>query len=698
MNRPIGIPVRRSDAQKKIRGEAAYIADRRFEGQLYAKTLRSERPKARILDIRVPELPAGYTRVDRHDIPGLNRMRTVVSDHPVFAEDCVEYIGQPLFLLVGPDREILCDLAEQVRISYDDEPGIFTLEEAEKQDTVFTDYQYRKGNVEGAFRNAERIIEEEFRTGYQEHIYLEPQGIAAEYKNGILYVYGSMQCPYYVRNALLETMAITDKEMRVIQTVTGGAFGGKEEFPSLTACQVAVAAKKTGKPVVMIYDRDEDILCSTKRHPSKVRCRAALDGRGRVRGLEMDILLNAGAYNGLSPVVLQRTLFSATGAYDIPHLRIRGRNYRTNMLPSGAFRGFGAPQSIFAIEMLMQQIAVELGKDPLEYKMRHALRKGSKTCTGGRVREEVRLPEIVEKVKAMARYDQKRKDKKAFSGIGASLFIHGCGFTGRGESDIRGKVILSKDGDVVTLRVSSVEMGQGAETVLRKIVAQSLDLPLEQVHYAEVDTATVPDSGPTVASRTTMIVGGLLQECAKEMKTRWKEGEKFNVEKIYRHPSWLRWDDKTFQGNAYPVYSWGANIIEVEVDPVTYEITVKKVYAVYDVGVPVDIRTLDGQMQGGIAQGLGWATIEVMEGDAGHLKQTNLTDYKIPTSMDAPQMEIAYVNNPYPYGPFGAKCAGELPFVGSPPALAAAVSDALVRKINHIPLTPESLMEPENEH
>lgn len=697
MKNHISTPVRRSDAKKKIRGEAAYIADRHFEGQLYAKTIRSSRARADIRSVALPELPSGYYMVDHRDIPGVNHMRTVVSDHPIFAVDSVEYIGQPLFLILGPDLRVLCDLAAQVKIDYADKPAVFTLEEAEAQDTVFTDYQYQKGDAEAAFRDAVQIIEEEFSTGYQEHVYLEPQGIAAEYKKDVLHIYGSMQCPYYVRNALLDVMAIPDEKMRVIQTVTGGAFGGKEEFPSLTACQVAVAAKKTGKAVMMIYDRNEDIICSTKRHPSRVHCRAALDKKNHVIGLEMDIRLNAGAYNGLSPVVLQRALFSATGVYDIPHLRIRGRNYRTNMLPSGAFRGFGAPQSIFAIEMLMHQIAVRLKEDPLEYKMRHVLKRGSKTCTGGKVREEVKLPEIVKKVKEMAQYDKKRKERKSFSGIGTSLFLHGCGFTGRGESDIRGKVILSKDKDTVTLRVSSVEMGQGAETVLRKIVAQSLKLPMEKVIYAEVDTGAVPDSGPTVASRTTMIVGGLLQECAKEMKRRWREAEKIEIEKVYQHPSWLRWDDSTFQGDAYPVYSWGANIAEVEVDTLTYEITVQKIYAVYDVGVPVDIRALDGQMQGGIAQGIGWATIEVMEAEKGRLKQANLTDYKVPTSMDAPQMEIAYVNNPYPYGPFGAKCAGELPFSGSPPAVAAAVSDALGKKISAIPLTPESLMESDHE-
>ena len=698
MKESISTSVLRVDSRKKIRGEADYISDWKFENELYAKTLRSTKPKAKILNIDIPEIPEGYFIVDKNDVPGVNRMRTVVSDHPIFAEEDVQYIGQPILLVVGPDREKIYEITSQIKIKYKEEKALFTLEEAEKHSTVFTDYNFKKSDPETAFKHATRIIEDEYSTGYQEHVYLEPQGVAAEYKDDTLFVYGSMQCPFYVKNALLETMALAEDKIRVVQAVTGGAFGGKEEFPSLNGCHVAVATHKTRKPVVMIYDRDEDILCSTKRHPSITRFKAGLDEHDQLIALDIDVLLNAGAYNGLSPVVLQRAIFSATNVYNIEHLNVRGRNFMTNLVPSGAYRGFGAPQTLFGIEMLMHHLALTLGHDPLEYKMKHLLKQHDPTCTGGSVHEEVKMDEIINKAVESSGYYKKLKTNKKYQGIGISLFLHGCGFTGKGETLIKGKIILQKNGDTVTLKVSSVEMGQGAETVLPKIVAQTLDIPLENVIYEKVDTGLIPDSGPTVASRTTMIVGGLLRESAEEMKDRWDEAESFEVSKIYKHPDFLHWDNDTFHGDAYPVHSWGANIAEVEIDPVTYELTVKKITAVYDVGVPIDTRALVGQMQGGIVQGIGWATIEVMESAQGKLIHKNLTDYKIPTSMDVPEIDCDFVLNPYEFGPFGAKCAGELSFVGSPPAVAAAVENALGKPIKDLPITPEMLMEIDNEH
>jgi len=689
----ISKPIQRVDGPAKISGEAKYLDDMHFENRLYAKTLRSERAKARIKSIRRPELPDGFFIVDKNDVPGVNRMRTVVSDHPIFAEDSVEYIGQPILLVVGPERETIYDILTHIVIDYEDIEPLVTLEDAEAKSTVFTDYHYDKGNPAKAFAEAATIIEDEFRTGYQEHVYLEPQGMAAEYRDGTMFVYGSMQCPFYAEGALTEALSWDAKQIRVIQTVTGGAFGGKEEFPSLTACQVAVASLKTKRPVILIYDRDEDIICSTKRHPSIVRYKAALNEENDVIALDIDALLDAGAYNGLSPVVLQRAIFSATGVYNFPHLNVRGRNFMTNKVPSGAYRGFGAPQTIFGTEMLMHNIAEKLDLDPLNYKMRHMLKRGDATCTGGQIRDIVKLPEIIDKVIAMSDYRKKYKSGEKYSGVGISLFLHGCGFTGNGEQMIKGKIILKKSGETVILKVSSTEMGQGAETVLRKIVAYSLDISLEQVKYESVDTGLIPDSGPTVASRTTMIVGGLLRQASLELKDRWDAAEDVEVSKSYKHPDFLEWDNDTFKGDAYPVYSWGANVVEVAIDPVTYEIDVKKIWAVYDVGMPIDETTLIGQMQGGIAQGIGWATIEVMETDHGRLLQKNLTDYKVPTSMDAPPIDCEFISQPYEFGPFGAKCAGELPFVGAPPAAAAAVSHALKIPITSIPLTPENLME-----
>lgn len=694
----ISTSVIRVDSRKKTRGEARYISDRRFEHMLYAKTVRSTKAKAEILSISLPVMPPEYFMVGKDDVPGINRMKTVVPDHPLFAEQKVSYIGQPILLIVGPDREKVRELASRVGITYREEKPVLTLEEAEELSQPFTDYHYEKGNMQKAFAKATSHIEDTFSTGYQEHVYLEPQGIAAEYKDSILFVYGSMQCPYYVKNALQESMDLPEDKLRVIQTVTGGAFGGKEEFPSLMACQTAVAARKTGRPVMMIYDRSEDMISTTKRHPSLIRYKGALDEQQRLIALDIDVLLNAGAYSGISPVVLQRALFSATGVYNIPNLRVRGRNLMTNTVPAGAFRGFGAPQTIFGIEMLLHNIAVKLGTDPLQYKMRHILKQHDATCTGGHIHEEVKLPEMVRKIRSMSDYDNNRSGDIKYRGTGVSLFLHGCGFTGRGESDIKGKIILCKKKDKVTIKVSSVEMGQGAETVLPKIVAATLGIPIEKVLYEKIDTGRIPDSGPTVASRTTMIVGGLLQKSAAEMKKKWNQNDVLEISKSYKHPDYLYWDDGAFRGDAYPVYSWGVNVAEVEVDPVSYELTVKKIYAVYDVGVPIDKRALRGQVQGGIVQGAGWATIEVMETDKGKLKQADLTDYKIPTSMDVPEIHCDFVENPYPFGPFGAKCAGELPFTGAPPAIAAAVSNALGKKVNDIPITPEKLMELENDN
>ena len=698
MKEQISKSIPRVDVKPKIKGEAKYIADTEFKNRLFARTVRSSRPKAKIISIDFPDIPKGYFIIDKNDVPGKNHMCTVVSDHPIFAEDNVQYIGQPILLVVGPDKEIIWDIVTKINIEYQEEQPLLTIEKAEETSSIFTDYQYDKGNPSEIFRNAKKIYKEEFSTGYQEHVYLEPNGMVAEFINDTLFVYGSMQCPFYAKNALMETMNLNGDNIRVVQSITGGAFGGKEEFPSLTACQVAIAAKKTQKPVMMIYDREEDIICSTKRHPSKVRYKVVLDENNNISALDIDVIFNAGAYNGLSPVVLQRGIFSATGVYNIPHLSVHGRNFMTNSVPSGAYRGFGAPQTIFAIEMLFNNIAKKLNIEPLEYKHRHLLKKNDPTCTGGQIRDEVKLKEIIAQVTKNSDYYKKLKNPKKYYGIGISLFLHGCGFTGKGESMINGEIILSKNDYIVTLKVSSVEMGQGAETCLRKIVAYTLEIPIEHVIYEKVDTGLIPDSGPTVASRTTMIVGGLLRGAALEMKERWKEADSFEVSKTYKHHDFLNWNDDKFQGDAYPVYSWGANVAEVEIDPLTYELTVKKLDATYDVGVPIDQRSLRGQMQGGILQGIGWATIEIMEQDNGKLKQKNLTDYKIPTSMDIPEINIDFISNPYEFGPFGAKCAGELPFVGAPPAIAAAVSNALGKDVNHLPITPEKLLEIDNEN
>ena len=700
----ISEPVRRFDAPQKIAGIARFIDDHYEEGMLYGRIVRSKRVRARIKNIRVPELPEGYYVIGADDIPGKNRIKMIFDDWPFLAEDIVNYFGEPVLLVVGPCREKVYEISESITIEYEDIPPILSVDEALEnkkppiygENNLFADYIYEKGDVERAFNEADEVIEEEFKTGFQEHIYLEPQGMIARYKDGRIEVFGSMQCPFYVKNALVQEFGFESEKIRVVQTTTGGGFGGKEEYPSQIAGIAALGAYKTGRTVKLVYDRAEDVEFTTKRHPAYIRIKAAIKNE-RVTGLEVDIVLNAGAYAGLSSVVLQRAMFAATGAYRIDNVRVLGKAVATNIVPMGAFRGFGAPQAIFAVETFMNHVAKRLSKEPVEFKLSHRYRKGDRTATGGLLRSEVKLPEIVDRVLSMSDYYNKKKktgrgDK--LYGIGFSMFLHGCGFTGNGEEILKSVARLRKRKDnKVEILISNVEMGQGPQTTLRKVVAEVLGIPYEDVIYENPDTDRVPDSGPTVASRTAMIVGGLLYRAATELKEKWRDGEEIIVEKQYRHPEYIKWDQQKFKGDAYPEYSWGANVIEVEIDPVTYEIDVKKAYAVFDLGTPLDRRIIEGQIHGGMLQGIGYATLEVMEQKDGRFLQRTITDYIIPTALDAPLFETDLVVEPYEHGPFGAKCAGELTFVGAAPAVCAAVEDALGVNLYEIPIRPEKLLE-----
>ena len=706
LKKRISEPVKRVDGPLKIKGEAKFVDDYIFDDVLHAVTVRSEKPRAKIKSIKIPPLPSGYFIVDKNDVPGKNRVKMILDDMPFFAEDVVNYVGEPILLVVGPDLEKVYGIASRVKIEYEDLPPILSIEEALTsnkppiygEDNLFGDYYFEKGNLDSCFKKADLIIRDEYRTGYQEHIYLEPQGMLGFYENGRVAVYGSMQCPYYVKNALVEALGWPEDKVRVVATTTGGGFGGKEEYPSLIAGHVALAAIKTKKPVKLIFDRKEDIEVTTKRHPSLIKFRTALDDNHNIMGMDVDIILDGGAYAGLSTVVLQRAMFAATGVYRIPNVRVRGRVVATNKVPSGAFRGFGAPQAFFAIEMHMHHLAQKLGVDPLEFKLKHVLKKGDYTSTGGLIRSEVKLQEMVEIIDSMSRYRDKyrkfKKEREKLRGIGISLFFHGCGFTGKGEEIIKGKVKLRKrrDGKVEIL-VANVDMGQGPLTTLRKIVSHTLHIPLDDVIYENPDTDRVPDSGPTVASRTVMIVGGLLERAARELRERWNEAPELEVSRVYKHPEYIRWNQERMEGDAYPEYSWGANVVEVEVDPITYEVEVKGIWAVYDIGVAIDERIIKGQIEGGIVQGLAYALMEKMEMKNGKILHNTLTDYIIPTSKDFPKIESRLVENPYKYGPFGAKCAGELPFVGAAPAVCAAIQHALGIPVKKIPVTPEDIMD-----
>lgn len=707
MKNTISRPVPRTDGPDKTSGKAKYIADYPIAGVLHGRLVLSKKPRARILSIALPELPPGYHALSGEDFPASNRVHMIHDDWPFFAEGEVSYLGQPLLLLLGEDREVLHGLVSAVRVEYEELPAVYSLEESEKGKTIifgrdnsFASYKILKGEPEKSFKAAARIFEGIYETGAQEHIYMEPQGMLAEYKEGVISVYGSMQCPYYIKNALLAAFGFPEDKIRVVSAVTGGGFGGKEDFPSLLAGYAALGTYKTGRPVRIILDRSEDISITPKRHPSKISIKTALSPSEEISAMDISILLDGGAYEGLSAVVLQRALFAATGIYRVPNLRVTARALATNTVPNGAFRGFGAPQSYFAIETHMNELAKYLGRAPLEFKNYYCLKKGDSTITSGTIKENPNTEELIKRLKDLSGIDPFALPEVSImgtkkTGYGLSFFKHGCGFTGSGERDkIKALVKLEKHrDDTVEILASNTEMGQGPITTLPKIVSETLGIPLSAVIYRDPDTARVPDSGPTVASRTAMIVGNLVRRAALSLKDKWIPGEAQKAEARYTQPEEIVWDQDNFIGDAYPDYSWGINLAEACVDTETFEIEIKRFWAVYDTGTPLDEEILRGQMEGGIAQGIGYATIEVLKTREGRFLQGSMTDYIIPTSEDAPEIKVAFAANPTPYGPFGAKGAGELPFVGAGPAVSAAVSHALGRSIRKLPITPEDLLE-----
>ena len=690
--------VKKKDHEPKVSGRALYVGDYDKGECLIGKLLHSERAHARILNVKLPELPEGCMVVDKSDVTGDNIVNIVKDDTPVFARETVEYIGEPILMVVAPDERTANDILNGIQVEYEDLPPVLDIRDF---DTVFFDYEYGKGDVDKAFADADKIYEEEFETGYQEQAYLETQGMIAEPGADKMTVHGSMQCPYYVHGAVMRALGYSASQVQIKQDVTGGGFGGKEAFPSILACQTAVAAKKAGRPVRVIFERREDMEFTSKRHPSLCKYKAAVKD-GVVTAMDIDVLFNGGAYTTLSAVVLQRGIICANGVYNIPNLHVRGRAVKTNTSPCGAYRGFGAPQTFFAVEMLMDHIADDLGKEPLVFKERHLVKQGDATSTGGVYHFPVPLPAMIEEVNDASGYRKKREmytkpqTGRYRRGIGISMHFHGAGFTGSGERDvIKAVTKLHKypDGKVEIL-ASNSDIGQGIKTTFSKIVANELNLPLDKVIIENPDTDRVPDSGPTVASRSLMTVGELLRRAAIKLRSEWRDGEEQVVEEHFKEPDFVIpfYLDK-FQGDAYPTYAWGVNAIELEVDTLTGIAKILGAYASFDVGTPIDYNIVMGQMEGGLLQGIGYSSMEIMKTDSkGRIRNNSLSDYIFPTALDVPNLVCMLHVEEYPDGPYGAKGAGELPLVGVPAAYTSALEQALGRKVNHIPFTQEDTL------
>src|ERR1700730_2586912 len=733
-NHQIGKSIARKEGREKVTGSARYVDDLNFPGMIYGATVRSSCARGEILGVHFDDgIPWDeFTIVTAKDVPGKNCVALLIEDQPCLAGQTVNHPEEAVVLLAHPDKYLLEVARQAVRVEIEPLPALYAMQDSlsKKQliwgdDNIFKAYHVEKGDVDGAWSAADFIVEGEYETGAQEQLYIEPQGMIARANpaDGVT-VWGSLQCPYYVHKALVRLFGLPKDRVRVVQTETGGGFGGKEEYPSMLAGHAALLAWKCGKPVKMIYDRAEDMVATTKRHPSRTHHKTALTRDGKLLAMEIDFTVDGGAYETLSPVVLSRGTIHAAGPYDCPNVRVRSRAVATNAPPHGAFRGFGAPQSVFALERHLDRVASTVGISPEELRRRNFIQQGQTLAFGQVVREKVDMPKLLDRALEMSGYHEKQKRFQEQNprspikrGIGFAAFLHGAGFTGSGEEYLASEALIkvTREGKVRIL-AGSTEMGQGTNTVFAQIAAEALGLECEQIEILQPDTSLVPNSGPTVASRTTRIVGklvetaaltikkslvasGLLKEeyLANEFATACRQHiDKFGVlESLvkYQHPKDLHWDDEKYQGDAYGAYAWAVYVAEVSVDTRTAEVRVEDFVAVQEVGKVINPVLAAGQIEGGVAQGIGFALSENVVWQEGRMVNGQMTNYIMPTSMDVPPIRVFFEEIPYARGPAGAKGIGELPLDGTAPAIANAIANATGMGVRQIPVTPEKLME-----
>ncbi len=738
----VGKSVRRVDALDKAAGISKYGSDLSFPNMLYACAFRSLKPRIKIKNLsdeKAKKIRGYVGLITCKDIRGKNRWPLVMEDYPFLPERESRFAGETIALVLAKDRKAAKKAASMLKLEHEELPFVDDpLKSMEKgsvkifgRNNVFSKYVIKKGEALKSLERCKYKIKGEFETNYQVHSYLETQvATAVPASDGSMTIYSSTQCPFYVLDAVCAVTGLSNHRVKVIQTVTGGGFGGKEDMPALVAAHAAICAQKTGKPVRLSYERKEDFMSMSKRHPSYSSVMYGADESGRIRACVIKYVLDSGAYSTLSPIVLWRGSVHAAGPYDIENVLIETYAVATNKVPCGAFRGFGQPQICFAQESLIDDLADKIGMDPVEFRLKNIIRKGSRTVTGQKIDESCGLSEIVNIVRKKSAWDRfgvKREGEKIIAlGFANTYYGVGLGAKGRFLDRAGAYINIYKDGSV-SVNVGNTEMGQGALTVLTQICAETLNCPLENVHIHEVDTSKVPDSGPTVASRTTIMSGNAIMEAARPLRERifktameilgsdkvsasggfffvgkkrisfaqvvkecWARRLKMSEQGWYTAPK-TSFSEKNGKGDSYVVYSYSANAALVEIDIKTFEMKIRKVFAAYDVGKLINPRLALAQAHGGILQGAGWALFENLVYKDGIMLNPGFADYALATSADMPEYAVSFVEKEYTDGPYNAKGIGELPLIAVAPAVRNAVKNALGLRLNKIPMLPENV-------
>jgi CO/xanthine dehydrogenase Mo-binding subunit len=780
----VGKNVIRQDGFAKVTGQAKFADDYKFHGMLNGVMVRLPVAHAKLRSIEYPGLlnnPSITTICDAEDIPGAKKVGPIKQDQPVFAFDKIVTPGDAVAMLVGKDEKMLRKLTSMVKVDYEKldvlSDPLKALDEnsplihPESESNLIIHYPLRKGDIEKGFSESDFILEETYSTPHIEHSYLEPECVTAiplEANNGIKII-GSVQNLYTTRRIVASALNLPLAKVIIIQAELGGSFGGKDDTMNIISARAAVAALKTGRPVKIKYTREESILESYKRHPYIMHYKIGCKLDGKIYAMKVDIVADGGAYASMSPFVTWRSVVQATGPYEIPNVQTDVKAVYTNNPYTGAMRGFGSPQIIFAQESLMDDLAIKLGITPAEVRKINGYKNNSITASGQKlVNHDVNLLEVLDKVIAKSNFTEKwnknktlneekssksiLKEKKKIDdklvitdkefiepgnlirkGIGLALSFRGCSLGAEGIDTAAAYISLEQDGKAYLL-CGLAENGQGLRTTYSIIASEILGIPVEDIIYMEQNTSLIPDSGPTVASRATLMGGGAVKSAVKQVRNRLEEllteewelpkGSKFVFENKKVHIKnvsekeiefcdivslaykkginlaalgWYKgphvdWDEETGQGPAYFTYVYGCQVAEVSVNMGTGEVYVDEVYAVHDPGRVINKLGAEGQVYGGVTQGAGYGLFEEINVQEGFIKELNFDQYLIPTIMDIGNINVEFIEGNETYGPWGAKSLGEPTLELTAAAIANAVKNATGIRFFNLPLNLEEVL------
>lgn len=750
----VGAVVHRVDAADKVTGRAQYADDLSFPGMLHAALAPSPVPHGilRGVDTSAAAAHPGVEAVmTAADIPGENQVGVVIKDQPLLAASKVRWVGEWLAVVAARSLPAAKRAAALVRADIEELPGVFSPEEGLAESApaihdggnILDTMHVKRGNAAEGFADSDVVLERVYRVNYQEHAYLECQGVVVvPGLSDSFTIYASCQCPFYIQAGVAGLLGISANKVRVIQTATGGAFGGKEDYPTEPAAAAALLAWKTQRPVKLIFQREEDVVFSSKRHRYTIYHKMGAKKDGSLQAVHLKVLADVGAYAGLSTVVADRANISSIGPYRMPHIDVDTYAVYTNNLFGGAFRGFGGPQVAFAHEAAMDDMAMALGMDPVAFRRMNAFEQGDSMACGQPLEGRVPCIETLDKATEAAGWSERRAAFQAHNatnpavrkGLGVATIIYGVNLHAGGEHINRSGAHLRIFEDAsVAVSIGLTEMGQGLLTAAVQMTADALGVGVERVHCNPIDTALVTDSGPTVASRATTMSGfpiidaagklrrTLLARAAERLGRPVEEldlrgdavrdaktgqalipfaqavrdcyDERENLVEVgyYKTPH-QPWDKPTGQGVAYNSYAYATQVAEVEINALTGQIEVKHFWCAHDVGRAINPNMVVGQIEGGVVQGMGWAVMENLQMHRGRCANPGFTDYLIPSSLDAPRIDSILIEDPTPAGPFGIKGIGEPSLIPAAAAIANAISHATGTRVEELPVTPENVL------